>query len=102
MHGTLPSERILEFQTAINLAHEARLLSQACVPSDTAELARYPIGKTIVRKAGRKRISSRIVEIEAYPPGDRSGHAYSRSRQTYPRNRDSMDSSRVLRRARKP
>jgi DNA-3-methyladenine glycosylase len=46
------------------------------LPSDTAELARYLIGKTIVRKSGRNRISGRIVETEAYPPGDRSGHAY--------------------------
>jgi DNA-3-methyladenine glycosylase len=34
------------------------------------------IGKTIVRKIGRSRMSGRIVETEAYPPGDRSGHAY--------------------------
>jgi DNA-3-methyladenine glycosylase len=46
------------------------------LPSDTAELARYLIGKTVVRKAGRNRISGRIVETEAYPPGDRSGHSY--------------------------
>jgi DNA-3-methyladenine glycosylase len=39
-------------------------------------LARYLIGKTIVRNAGRNRISGRIVETEAYPPGDPSGHAY--------------------------
>jgi DNA-3-methyladenine glycosylase len=29
-----------------------------------------------VRKAGRNRISGRIAETEAYPPGDSSGHAY--------------------------
>jgi DNA-3-methyladenine glycosylase len=46
------------------------------LPSDTAELAQYLIGKTIVRKIGRSRISGRIVETEAYPPGDSSGHAY--------------------------
>jgi len=46
------------------------------LPSDAAELARYLIGKTIVRKTPRSRISGRIVETEAYPPGDRSGHAF--------------------------
>jgi DNA-3-methyladenine glycosylase len=46
------------------------------LPSDTAELARYLIGKTIVRSCGRNKISGRIIETEAYPPGDRSGHAY--------------------------
>ena len=46
------------------------------MPSDTAELAAYLIGKTIVRKTGRSTISGRIVETEAYPPGDQSGHAY--------------------------
>jgi DNA-3-methyladenine glycosylase len=55
---------------------EVRRLSRASLPSDTAELARYLVGKTIVRKIGRSRISGRIVETEAYPPGDRSGHAF--------------------------
>lgn len=63
-------------QTASDPAHEIRRLSRASLPRDTAKLARYLIGKTIVRKIGRKRISGRIVETEAYPPGDRSGHAY--------------------------
>jgi DNA-3-methyladenine glycosylase len=59
-----------------DLAREVRRLSRASLPSDTAELARYLIGKTLVRSTGRNRISGRIVETEAYPPGDRSGHAY--------------------------
>jgi DNA-3-methyladenine glycosylase len=63
-------------QTASPLAHEIQRLSRASLPNDTTELARYLIGKTIVRKTGRNRISGRIVETEAYPPGDRSGHAY--------------------------
>jgi DNA-3-methyladenine glycosylase len=46
------------------------------LPSDTVELARYLVGKTIVRMIGRNSISGRIVETEAYPPGDPSGHAY--------------------------
>src|SRR3984885_6286804 len=63
-------------QSALQLARAVRRLSRASLPSDTTELARYLIGKTIVRKIGRKRISGRIVETEAYPPGDSSGHAY--------------------------
>jgi DNA-3-methyladenine glycosylase len=61
---------------AFDLAREVLRLSRASLPSDTAELARYLIGKTLVRSTGRNRISGRIVETEAYPPGDRSGHAY--------------------------
>jgi DNA-3-methyladenine glycosylase len=63
-------------QTAFHLPHKVRRLSRASLPSDAAELAVYLIGKTIVRKTARTRISGRIVETEAYPPGDRSGHAY--------------------------
>jgi DNA-3-methyladenine glycosylase len=62
--------------TASHLAHGVRRLSRANLPSDTAELAEYLIGKTIVRKIGRNTISGRIVETEAYPPGDSSGHAF--------------------------
>jgi len=57
-------------------AQEFEALSRTRLPVDTVELARYLIGKTIVRKLGRNRISGRIVETEAYPPGDRSGHSY--------------------------
>jgi DNA-3-methyladenine glycosylase len=65
-----------ELHTAAHAAHDFRRLSRTSLPVDTAELARYLIGKTIVRKMGRNRISGRIVETEAYPPGDSSGHAY--------------------------
>src|ERR1700692_380818 len=66
----------IPLQSAFHLAHEVQRLSRASLPSDAAELARYLIGKTVVRKIGRSRMSGRIVETEAYPPGDRSGHAY--------------------------
>src|SRR5208283_723413 len=63
-------------QTAFDRAHEVQRLSRASLPTDAVELARYLIGKTIVRNIGRSRMSGRIVETEAYPPSDRSGHAY--------------------------
>jgi DNA-3-methyladenine glycosylase len=53
-----------------------RRLKRADLPVDTAALARYLIGKTLVRDAPDGRTSGRIVETEAYVPGDASGHAY--------------------------
>jgi DNA-3-methyladenine glycosylase len=38
-------------------------------------LARYLIGKRLVHAVGGRRIAGRIVETEAYPPGDPTGYA---------------------------
>jgi len=53
-----------------------RRLKRAELPFDTATLARWLIGKTLVRDAEDGRTSGRIVEVEAYVVGDASGHAY--------------------------
>lgn len=53
-----------------------RRLRRAELPETTETLARYLIGKTLVRDAPEGRTSGRIVEAEAYVPGDASGHAY--------------------------
>jgi DNA-3-methyladenine glycosylase len=74
--GSRRQDQDIPLQTASHLTHKVRRLSRVSLPSDSVELARYLIGKTIVRNIGRNRISGRIVETEAYPPGDRSGHAY--------------------------
>jgi DNA-3-methyladenine glycosylase len=74
--GILPPEGIWSLQTAFQRTHQVGRISRASLPTNTTELARYLIGKTIVRRIGRNRISGRIVETEAYPPGDQSGHAY--------------------------
>jgi DNA-3-methyladenine glycosylase len=55
---------------------QLRRLSRAELPADTTELARYLIGKTIVHERRGARRSGRIVETEAYVPGDASGHAF--------------------------
>jgi len=53
-----------------------RTLKRADLPVDTTALARFLIGKTLVRDTPEGRTSGRIVEAEAYVPGDASGHAY--------------------------
>lgn len=53
-----------------------RPLSRSDIPIDTVALARFLVGKTLVRELRGKRLAGRIVETEAYPAGDAAGHAY--------------------------
>ncbi|MGA9855348.1 MAG: DNA-3-methyladenine glycosylase [Gammaproteobacteria bacterium] len=51
-------------------------LSRRALPEETVTLARYLIGKTLVRGLPRGRIAARIVETEAYLPHDAACHAF--------------------------
>jgi DNA-3-methyladenine glycosylase len=62
--------------TPRKLALGFRRLRRAELPVDTIELARYLIGKTVVRDFPTERLVGRIVETEAYPVGDAAGHAF--------------------------
>src|SRR4051812_37121072 len=54
----------------------ARVLDRAEMPVDTAHLARFLIGKMLVRTLTEGVAGGRIVETEAYDIGDPAGHAY--------------------------
>jgi DNA-3-methyladenine glycosylase len=53
-----------------------RRLRRSELPSDTISLARFLIGKVVVHDLPAGRLSGRIVETEAYPPGDPAGHHF--------------------------
>lgn len=53
-----------------------RPLARSELPHDTAVLARYLIGKIVVRELPGGIASGRIVETEAYVAGDAAGHGY--------------------------
>jgi DNA-3-methyladenine glycosylase len=61
-----------------------RVLPRAELPVDTVQLARFLIGKMLLRTLPEGVAVGRIVETEAYPIGDPAGHAY---RGITPRNR---------------
>jgi DNA-3-methyladenine glycosylase len=53
-----------------------RRLQRSELPAPTITLARFLIGKVIVHDLPAGRLSGRIVETEAYPPGDPAGHHF--------------------------
>jgi DNA-3-methyladenine glycosylase len=53
-----------------------RRLRREDLPQDTVKLTRFLIGKVVVHDLACGRLSGRIVEAEAYPPGDPAGHHF--------------------------
>jgi DNA-3-methyladenine glycosylase len=64
--------------------HRLRRLRRSELPVNTAALARFLIGKILVRDTPEGRMSGRIVESEAYVVGDAAAHSH---RGMTPRNR---------------
>lgn len=59
----------------VDLAQPARL-RRSDLPADTTALARFLVGMLLVHDHPEGRMIGRIVETEAYPVGDASGHAF--------------------------
>src|SRR3954463_10765454 len=57
-------------------AKQVRVVNRRETPVDTCELARFIIGKVLVREFAEGVVCGHIVETEAYPVGDPAGHAY--------------------------
>ncbi len=55
-----------------------RPLVRAELPVETVALARFLLGTLVVRVLPEGVAAGRVVETEAYPPGDRAMHAYRR------------------------
>ncbi|WP_210240444.1 DNA-3-methyladenine glycosylase [Mesorhizobium comanense] len=53
-----------------------RPLARSELPDDTAALARFLIGRLVVRELPEGIVSGRIVETEAYVAGDAAGHGF--------------------------
>lgn len=56
--------------------YSVRRLRRSELPQETITLARFLIGKLVVHDLPAGRLSGRIVETEAYPPGDPAGHHF--------------------------
>lgn len=58
------------------VANRYRRLRRSELPVDTATLAHWLIGKTLIHETRAGRLSGRIVETEAYVVGDAAAHSY--------------------------
>jgi DNA-3-methyladenine glycosylase len=73
---SIPERRFGMADRPARTARNHRPLARGDLPVDTETLARFLIGKLVVRELPEGIVSGRIVETEAYVVGDSAGHAF--------------------------
>ena len=71
-------------RSKVSIAGSIQRISRKTLPQDTVQLARWLLGKVLVRNSARRLLAGRIVETEAYLVGDPACHGF---RGITPRNR---------------
>jgi DNA-3-methyladenine glycosylase len=75
----MPSPSVLSSTNALKelpAKLSIRHIRRSELPEDTIQLSRFLIGKVVVHELPAGRVSGRIIETEAYPPGDPAGHHF--------------------------
>lgn len=70
------SPRRIDSPAAAPGARRIAPVERGTLPRDTVALARFLLGKIVVREIGRRVLSGRIVETEAYLEADPACHAF--------------------------
>jgi DNA-3-methyladenine glycosylase len=74
MHAKHNAKRARAFTPS--MTHGLEPLERRRLPREAIALARFLIGKTLVRRLGREQLTGRIVETEVYLPDDPASHSF--------------------------
>jgi DNA-3-methyladenine glycosylase len=76
MRDAPSSDRTGSGASRVSGLSRVRPVPRRSLPVDTVEMARWLVGKLVVRETPEGRLTGRIVETEAYPVGDSTSYAF--------------------------